>query len=188
LVDLTTKQVADLLAELRSRPSARHPGAKANGVTHTTTIVLRSMINAAVKREVGGLTGFRFPEAVGHVRVRPVDDAGDVATPAEVAAMAEAMPEHLRIAVPLAAWCSLRLGEVLGLERRDLERLDDPARATLHVRRQWNTKAHAITDPKADSARSIAIPRFLLPDLVAHLEEFTGLAPTSTVLRGRRRD
>lgn len=188
LVDLTTQEVADLLAELRGRPSARHPGAKANGITHTTTIVLRSMINAAVKREVGGLTAFRFPEAVGHVRVRPAEEDGDVVTPAEVAAMAEAMPEHLRIAVPLAAWCALRLGEVLGLERRDLEHLDDPARATLHVRRQWNTKAHAITDPKADSARSIAIPRFVLPDLVAHLEAFTGPKPTSTVLRGRRRD
>ncbi|WP_162457779.1 site-specific integrase [Actinotalea caeni] len=77
---------------------------------------------------------------------------------------------------------------MLGLERRDLDHLDDPARATLHVRRQWNTKAHAITDPKADSARSIAIPRLLLPALVAHLEEFTGAKPTSTVLRGRRRD
>lgn len=188
LVDLTPQQVADLLTELRSRPSARHPGAKANGITHTTTIVLRSMINAAVKREIGGLTSFRFPEAVGHVRVRPAEEDGDVATPTEVAAMAEAMPEHLRIAVPLAAWCALRLGEVLGLERRDLEHLDDPARATLHVRRQWNTKAHAITDPKADSARSIAIPRFLLPALVAHVKEFTGANPTSTVLRGRRRD
>lgn len=188
LVDLTTQQVSDLLAELRTRPSVRHPGAKANGVTHTTTIVLRSLINAAVKREVGGLTAFRFPESVGHVRVRPAEEEGDVATPAEVAAMTEAMPEHMRIAVPLAAWCALRLGEVLGLERRDLEHLDDPARATLHVRRQWNTKAHAITDPKADSARSIAIPRFLLPDLITHLEEFTGPQPTSTVLRGRRRD
>ncbi|GAB2613965.1 site-specific integrase [Pseudactinotalea suaedae] len=188
LVDLTTHQVAELLSELRVRPSARHPGAKANGVTHTTTIVLRSMINSAVKREIGGLTAFRFPEAVGHVRVRPAEEDGDVATPAEVAAMAEAMPAHLRIAVPLAAWCALRLGEVLGLERRDLEHLDDPARAKLHVRRQWNAKAHAITDPKADSARSIAIPRFLLPDLVTHLDAFTSAMPTSTVLRGRRRD
>lgn len=51
LIDVTTQQVADLLGELRSRPSVRHPGARANGITHTRTIVLRSMINAAVKRE-----------------------------------------------------------------------------------------------------------------------------------------
>lgn len=121
LVDLTTQQVADLLTELRSRPSVRPPGAKANGVTHTTTIVLRSLINAAVKREIGGLTAFRFPEAVGHVRVRPAEEEGDVATPAEVAAMTEAMPEHMRIAVPLAAWCALRLGALgtSGGERAD---------------------------------------------------------------------
>ncbi|WP_163542882.1 hypothetical protein [Occultella kanbiaonis] len=49
LVDLTTQMVADLLTKLRAKPSARFPGAKANGVTHTTTIVLRSMINSAVR-------------------------------------------------------------------------------------------------------------------------------------------
>lgn len=174
LVDLTTQMVSDLLAELRSRPSARFPGARTNGVTHTTTIVLRSLINSAVKREIGGLSSFRFPEAVGHVRVRPQEEGADVATPAEVEAMAAAMPEHLRIAVPLAAWCALRLGEVLGLERRDLEHVADPARVLMHVRRQWNTKAGTITDPKADSARSIAIPRFLLPELVQHLEPSWG--------------
>lgn len=69
-----------------------------------------------------------------------------------------------------------------------LEHVDDLARGTLHVRRQWNTKAHAITDLEADSAGSITIVRFLLPDLVAHLEAFTGPKSTSTVLRGRRGD
>ena len=65
--------------------------------------------------------------------------------------MTEAMPDRLRIAVPLAAWCALRLGEVLGLERRDLEHLDDPEKAVLHVRRQFNVKANTLTPPKADS-------------------------------------
>ncbi|MFK5636196.1 MULTISPECIES: hypothetical protein [unclassified Ornithinimicrobium] len=36
------------------------------------------------------------------------------------------MPPHLQIAIPLAAWCALRIGELLGLERSDLEHLDDP--------------------------------------------------------------
>jgi integrase len=96
-----------------------------------------------------------------------------VATPEQVAAMAAAMPEHLRAAVLLAAWCALRLGEVLGLERRDLERLDDPESAVLHVRRQWNTKAGRLTDPKRGSKRSVAIPASLLPTLREHIEEHT---------------
>ncbi len=40
---------------------------------------------------------------------------------AEVDALAAAMPEPWRIAVELAAWCHLRLGELLGLERRDID-------------------------------------------------------------------
>jgi hypothetical protein len=40
---------------------------------------------------------------------------------AEVDSLAEAMPDHLRVAVFLAAWCQLRRGELLGLRRRDLD-------------------------------------------------------------------
>ncbi len=52
-----------------------------------------------------------------------------VATVAEVAALADAMPERLRIVVPLAAWCQLRRGELLGLRRCDV----DPLHATIKV-------------------------------------------------------
>lgn len=98
--------------------------------------------------------------------------------------MTAAMPERLRIAVPLAAWCALRLGEVLGLERRDLEHLDDPEKAVLHVRRQFNVKANKLTPPKAHSARTIAIPAALLPALRQHLDTYTPVARTGPVLAG----
>lgn len=39
----------------------------------------------------------------------------------EVEALAGAMPDSLRIAVYLASWCQLRRGELLGLERRDID-------------------------------------------------------------------
>lgn len=42
---------------------------------------------------------------------------------AEVDALVTAIPERWRIAVELAAWCHRRLGEVLGLERRDIDLL-----------------------------------------------------------------
>ena len=186
LVDLTTELVADHLAALARLPSKRHAGARTNGIAPNASIVLRSCINAAVKSRAGGLETFTFPAARKHRRVRPEDEQGDVATAKEVKAFAEAMPEHLRIAVPLAAWCALRMGEVLGLQRRDLEHLDDASRATLHVRRQWNSQANALTPPKADSVRSIAIPTALLPALVMHLGTFTGPEPTAPVLCGPR--
>lgn len=186
LVDLTTELVADHLAALARLPSKRHAGARTNGIAPNASIVLRSCINAAVKSRAGGLETFTFPEARKHRRVRPEDEQGDVATAEEVKAFAEAMPEHLRIAVPLAAWCALRMGEVLGLQRRDLEHLDDASRAALHVRRQWNSQAMSLTPPKAGSVRSIAIPAALLPALVIHLGTVTGPEPTAPVVCGPR--
>lgn len=182
LADVTPQLVADHLQVLREKPSARHPGQTGNGIAPNAALVLRSCLNAAVKVKAGGLTAFEFPEAPKHTRVRPEDVDGDVATAEEVRAMAEAMPEHIRVAVPLAAWCAMRLGEVLGLERRDLEHLDDPKRAIVHVRRQWNVKAGALTPPKYDSVRSVAIPASLLPDLVDHLEKHVGPERDAPVL------
>ncbi|WP_420110760.1 tyrosine-type recombinase/integrase [Pseudactinotalea sp.] len=173
LVDLTPQQVAAHLAALRAKPSKRHPGARANGVAPNAARVLRSCLNSAVRRPDIGLASFTFPEAPSQTQVRPAEDDGDVATPEQVAAMAATMPEYLRAAVLLAAWCALRLGEVLGLERRDLEHLDDPERAVLHVRRQWNTKAGRLTDPKRGSKRSVAVPASLLPVLSEHIENHT---------------
>lgn len=170
LVDLTPAQVAAHLATLRARPSRRHPGARANGVAPNAARVLRSCLNAAIKRPDVALDSFAFPEAPSQARVRPVEVDGDIATPAQVATMAATMPEHLRAAGLLAAWCALRLGEVLGLERRVLEHLDDPERAILHVRRQWNTKAMRLTEPKRGSTRSAAIPASLVPVLREHLD------------------
>lgn len=186
LVDLTTELVAEHVATLARLPSKRHAGARTNGIAPNATIVLRSCINAAVKSRAGGLEAFTFPDAPKHRRVRPEDEQGDVATPEEVKALTAAMPEHLRVAVPLAAWCALRMGEVLGLQRRDLEHLDDPDSATLHVRRQWNSQAKALTPPKADSVRSIAIPTALVSALLTHLDTFTGPEATAPVLCGAR--
>ena len=47
---------------------------------------------------------------------------------AEVDALVGAMPAQWCIAVELAAWCHLRVGEVLGLERRDVDLLHGAVR------------------------------------------------------------
>ena len=186
LVDLAAERVAEHLGTLARRPSRRHPRARVNGVAPNTVIVLRSMLNAAVKAKAGGLERFEFPAAPKHRRVRPEDEHGDVASPEQVRAFTEAMPPHLQIAIPLAAWCALRIGELLGLQRRDLENLDDPRRAVLHVRRQWNVKANALTPPKADSVRTVALPEALLPALRDHLETYTPAGRTAPVMAGLR--
>lgn len=143
---------------------------------------LRSCLNAAVEKEGNPLEVSPFHFTLPGTRKSKDLDKSKVATPAQVRDLTAAMPERWAVAVPLAAWCALRLGEVLGLRRGDLEDLDDPERATVHVRRQLNAKAGVFTDPKADSARRLAIPASMVPALVRHLEQFTEPGEDSPLL------
>ena len=63
----------------------------------------------------------------------------------QVAALAQAMPEHYRAAVTLAAWGTLRRGEVLGLNREDI----DLRAGTVRVERSL----HEFYDGRLDSVR-----------------------------------
>ena len=88
----------------------------------------------------------------------------------EVLAAAEAMPERLRCAVLLAAFAQLRRGEVLGLQRGDIDLL----RGVVHVRRalvQPSGEQAEIGPPKtAAGVRSLSVPPFVLDALRSHLE------------------
>lgn len=167
LSDVTDDDVQAFLAKLKGKP-----GAWTNAARTT-----RSLFLAAVSARAGGLTespvSITIPKPA-KSRENTVRDT-DLATPAEVREMAAGMPDALRIGVPLAAWCSLRLGEVLGLQRGDFDHLDDPDNAVVHVRRQWNSKASppGYTEPKAESRRTLSIPPALVPEIVAHLATHT---------------
>jgi integrase len=93
-----------------------------------------------------------------------------VATVAEVAAAAGAAPERYRLAILLAMWCQLRRGEVLGLQRQDVDELH----ATIRVCRTWTvqTDGKLVEDkPKTEAGtRTVAIPPNVMPALTAHLE------------------
>jgi integrase len=121
-----------------------------------------------------------------------VDGAGSehaaerpVATVAEVEELTKAMPEHLRLVVPLAAWCQLRRGEILGLRRKDV----DVMHAIIRIE-QSRTFAmdgtSIIKQPKtAAGRRTIAVPKQLMTAMIEHLERFTDVGPESLVLHGR---
>ncbi len=77
--------------------------------------MLRAVLTAAVTDDVIA----RNPRQVNgagntHSAERPV------ASVAELTRAVDASPEQYRVAVLLAAWCQLRRGEVLGLQRRDV--------------------------------------------------------------------
>jgi integrase len=96
----------------------------------------------------------------------------------EVDALAAAIPDPWRIAVELAAWCYLRLGEVLGLERRDV----DMMHRRIHIERTSYELGGRLQlgPPKTEAGRRIiSIPPHILPSLERHLRAFVGPEPTS---------
>jgi integrase len=102
-----------------------------------------------------------------------------VADDSEVRAAVEAVPQRYRLALLLAAWCALRRGEVLGLQRADI----DVARAELHVRRSWTAPmglAPVLGPPKSKKGlRLVTIPSNVVPALQYHLETFVGFESDS---------
>jgi integrase len=80
--------------------------------------LLRAIFNSAVNDEL-------FVKSPCRLRKGGADRALErkVPTIAEVQALAQEIPENLRIAVTLAAWGALRRGEILALRRRDIDPL-----------------------------------------------------------------
>lgn len=167
LSEVTEAQISAIVASLRSSKPA---------TARSVTRVAKSMFNAAIDAEVGGLTAnpaarIKAPAA----RARQDDEVPELS---EVKRIAAAMPEDLRLAVYLAAVCALRLGECLGLQRGDLD-LDAPAGPDLYVRRQWLARSRppAYSEPKSGSARAVAIPSQLVPMIRKHLANMENTAP-----------
>lgn len=106
-------------------------------------------------------------------------------TVAEVHALTEAMPEHLRAAIMLAAWGGLRRGEVLGLRRRDV----DPMRSLVRVEQaqvELNNGTVIFGPPKTEAGvRSIFLPEQAMDELNRHLDEFVLGQPNALISTGR---
>src|ERR1035437_633463 len=136
--------------------------------------LLSSMMNAAVDDEIIGRNPCRVKGGGSeNAPERPT------ASIAEVQALSDAMPDHLKASVLLAAWCQLRLGEVLGLRRKDIDLL----RGTLTVsttRAPSMTGKEIVKGPKtAAGKRTLEVPSNVLPALSEHLDAHVDPAPAS---------
>ena len=143
--------------------------------------VLRTILSTAVHDELIIANPCKLPGAgVERVTERPT------ATVAEVLTAAEAMPEHLRLIVLLAGFCGLRVGELLGLERRHVNLLH----GLLTLEQQEHQLKHGelvVGPPKSDAGRrTIALPPFLVGEIEAHLDAFSPNSPEGRVFRGER--
>lgn len=179
LIDVASDDIDAMLDSLKGSPGAWTNAAR----------VTRSLFLAAISAGAGGITASPFKAHVPSTRSKRSRglSRADLATPEEVSAMARAMPSELQLAVMLGAWCSLRQGEVLGLQRHDFRNLDDPEQASVTVERQWNAKSTppSYTDPKAGSARELAIPAQMVPLIVDHLEAHVPTANDAPVFPRR---
>jgi integrase len=102
-----------------------------------------------------------------------------VASVAEVTAAVQEAPEQYRLAFLLASWCQLRRGEILGLQRSDVDLLHQ----TIQVKRARVVTAGGVTltgPPKtAAGVRTLTMPRHILPALEQHLERFVRAHPSA---------
>ena len=107
-----------------------------------------------------------------------------VASVQEAAALAQAMPERLRLAVYLAAWCQLRRGEILGLERRDVDLLHGTIRIERTV--SWPPGGMQLGPPKTQAGvRTVYVPPNILHQLKLHMEHYVGAEADAPVFVGQ---
>lgn len=156
LADVTTADVRNWYAGLGSdRPTWR-------AICYR---VLRALMRAAVADDLITASPCKMPGAAVARRKRDIEPA----TVRELDEIAAAMPERLRLAVDLAAWCALRFGELIELRRGDI----DLRRHVIRVRRAAVRVGGRVLvgEPKSDAGRrDITIPPHLLPAVRKHLQ------------------
>lgn len=150
------------------------------GVARPTYMTLSTCMSAAVKAGHIDTNPCQVTDGQKHVPVKD-RERRQVATPEEVKALADAMPEDLRLAVLLAAWCQLREGEIIGLQRRDIDLKTSKLRVARQIQYVTGDGATEGRPKSAAGARVETIPASLLPVVKRHLKDLTGKAPTSLV-------
>jgi integrase len=101
-----------------------------------------------------------------------------------VAKLVAAMPAHLRTLVVVAFWAHARLGELLGLQRGDV----DLSAGTLRIERQVVEVDHVgpvVTEPKVGSRRLVHLPQPAIDALREHLRTQGPALPTARLFTRR---
>ena len=98
-------------------------------------------------------------------------------TPAEVAQLAcNIGPQRFAALVLIGAWCGLRLGELIGLQRADIS--DDTSRLTVARQVDHEGGCHVTTVKQGDE-HVVVVPPHMRADLKHHLDVYTGPEPTA---------
>jgi len=125
-----------------------------------TYALLRAILATAITDELIDSSPCRIRGAGQTQRVHKIRPA----SVAELAELTAAMPDRLKLAVPLASWCALRFGEMIELRRGDVDLSDEVIRVRrVAVKLTGATGGHVIGEPKSGAGvRDVAIPPHLL--------------------------
>lgn len=183
LREINVERIKKMTDRLDQIPAPLNPKSKFNGITRPVLVVLMMILRQAARDGlIPSVPDISVPKQKSVRHDADHDSGDDVATPVQVEALYAAVPDKWAIAILLAAWCQLRRGECLGLQRRDIEWRDDGG-ATLHVRRQLNANTGGYTTLKTEAGqRSLSIPRLMLNRLRQHLETYVASEPNAPVL------
>ena len=111
------------------------------------------------------------------VKVQVEGPERPVLSVAELTSAADTVPERYRLAVLLSAWCQLRRGEVLGLQRRDVDLLHGTIRIERAVVRPMSGPVVVGPPKTAAGVRALAVPSNILQALREHLDRFVTAEP-----------
>ena len=109
-----------------------------------------------------------------------------VATIAQVLDVAASVPARFRALILLAAFTSLRYGELAALRPRDIDA--DAATVTVRLAMVELATGEIIFGPPKTNAgrRTVTVPAQIRKDLLIHLCQYTGGAPTALVFTGAK--
>jgi integrase len=151
-----------------SKAVSEHPGSTQPAKAYR---LLSTMLNIAVSDGKIIANPCRVEGAA-----REVSPERPVATEQQVEDLADAIGEDWRPMVLLGAYCSMRLGELAGLRRCDVDLLH----GTITIVQQaieLKTGEVVLKAPKADSVGTVSIPPDIVPDLEDHLGRLVDPAP-----------
>jgi integrase len=166
LAELTPEDVRVWFAGLGTEHKTRN--AQAYGV-------LQAVLNTAVD---DGLIDRSPARIKGAAQVKHTERTPVLLTPEELTALAEAMPDELRLTVLLTGWCGLRRGELFALTRADIAADGSALRIERAVTHR-NSKSEVGPTKTRESRRTVTVPTHIRPAVVEHLAEHVGPAKTA---------
>ncbi len=175
LPQFQTRPIEDVAPEEVQRWFDRIVAEHGNGAARGAYMQMSGMYHYATGRLKGLPAGFtprldRSPcQVAGGSQHRPVKrkEASDqVITREQISSIASEMPEGEKLAVLLSGWTALRIGEVLGLQRRDVNG------EWLHVSRALQSRGNGLVlDTPKTKAGIRQLPLAPVPELAKALQD-----------------